>query len=320
MAADRPGRGPGQDAHSRITSEDTYIKTLTIGTKTLGPQQPTFVIAELGINHNGSLDTAMDMIAAAHKAGCDAVKFQKRTLEVVYTPEEMARPRENPFGPTNGDLKRGLEFSEQDYQEIDRLCRQLGLLWFASPWDEASVDFLERFNVPCHKIAAACLTDSGLLRKIKQTGKPVILSCGMSGQEEIDRAVRLLGRDHLLLMHCVSLYPAPPDKVNLRAIESLRQCYDLPVGYSGHELDTTISACAVALGAVAVERHFTLSRGMWGSDQKASIEPDEMTALIKNIRLAEAALGSPDIVCLPEEEPVKQKLRRVDSPAEEFEL
>ncbi|MDR0379658.1 MAG: N-acetylneuraminate synthase family protein [Candidatus Accumulibacter sp.] len=272
------------------------------------------MVAEIGINHNGELALAKKLISAAKQAGCDAVKFQKRTVEVVYTPAELAKPRENPFGATNGDLKRGLEFSREAYREIDAYCKALDILWFASPWDEASVDFLESFDVPCHKIAAACLTDAGLLKKIRATGKPVLLSTGMSELDEIDKAVEILGTDNLLLFHCVSLYPAAPDKVNLRAIRTLTQRYRVPVGYSGHELEAAaISVAAVAMGAVAVERHFTLDRALWGSDHKASITPDEMLEMVKNIRLVEQAMGTPEIHCLPEEIPVKQKLRRVDN-------
>jgi N-acetylneuraminate synthase len=284
---------------------------MKIGNFELGSR--TFVIAEIGINHNGDLGLAKKMIAAAKEAGCDAVKFQKRTVEVVYTAEDLAKPRENPFGPTNGDLKRGLEFGQDQYAEIDSCCKEHDLVWFASPWDEASVDFLESFDVPCHKIAAACLTDAGLLRKVKATGKPVLLSTGMSEAAEIDKAVKILRTDNLLLFHCVSLYPAPPAKINLRAMRTLAERYGAPVGYSGHELDTVIGAAAVALGAVAAERHFTLDRAMWGSDHKASIEPAEMEEFIRNIRLVERALGTPELRCLPEETPVKEKLRRVDN-------
>lgn len=286
------------------------MKTIQIGHRSVGPGHPTFVIAEIGINHNGNIETAKQLITAAKEAGCDAVKFQKRTIETVYTPEELAKPRENPFGPTNGDLKRGLEFSRQAYDEIDACCQGLGLLWFASPWDEGSVDFLESFGVPCHKVAAASLTDVGLLKKIKAAGKPVILSTGMSSADEIDKAVQLLGTDHLLLMHCVSLYPASVDKINLLAMKTLMGLYDAPVGYSGHEMDTLLSAAAVAMGACAVERHFTLDRGLWGSDQKASLEPDEMRTMVQNIRTIEKALGKPELRCLEEEIPVKNKLRR----------
>jgi len=271
------------------------------------------IIAEIGINHNGNLEIAKEMISSAKHVGCNAVKFQKRTIEVVYTAEELSKPRENPFGPTNGDLKRGLEFSKEAYIEIDRFCNELDIIWFASPWDEASVDFLEQFDVPCHKVAAACLTDAGLLRRLKATGKPILLSTGMSDLPEIDKAVDIFDKENLILFHCQSLYPAPPDKVNLKAIQTLSDRYNVPVGYSGHELDTVISAAAVALGVVSIERHFTLDRDMWGSDQKASINPEEMKNLICNIRLVEQSLGDGSVYCLPEEVQIKEKLRRVNS-------
>jgi len=286
---------------------------MKIGKYEIGGANPTFVIAEIGINHNGNVDLAKELIAAAKKAGCDAVKFQKRTVEVVYTPEELAMPRENPFGPTNGDLKRGLELSMEAYEEIDRFCRERDILWFASPWDEGSVDFLERFNVLVHKIAAASLTDAGLLKKIKATGKPVVLSTGMSEMNEIDAAVKLLDKGNLILMHCVSQYPAKAENINLRAMNTLADRYGTLVGYSGHELDTVLSAVAVGMGARVIERHFTLDRDMWGSDHKASIIPVEMETLVKNIRLVEQALGSPEIRRLPVEVPVMEKLRRVNS-------
>jgi len=278
-----------------------------------GIGNPTFIIAEIGINHNGDIETAKKLIKAAKDAGCDAVKFQKRTIEIVYSEEELAKPRENPFGTTNGDLKRGLELSHDEYTEIDIYCRELDIVWFASPWDEQSVDFLETFNIPFYKIAAASLTDAGLIKRIIETGKPVILSTGMSELEEIDKAVELLSKTELLLLHCVSLYPPPHDKINLRAMQTLMERYNVPVGYSGHEQDTIISAVAVGMGAVAVERHFTLDREMWGSDHKASINPKEMKELVSNIRLTEKAFGTHELECLPEEVPIKEKLRRVDS-------
>lgn len=286
---------------------------MTIGNRAITQDGRTYVIAEIGINHNGDIETAKRLIAAAKQAGCDAVKFQKRTIDVVYTAEELAKQRENPFGPTNGDLKRGLEFSFEDYAEIDRYCKELDITWFASPWDEDSVDFLEQFDVPCYKIASASLTDSGLIERIKATGKPVLLSVGMSTEAEIDKAVVAIGEEKLILLHCTCLYPPKPEQINLRAMQTLMYKYDVLVGYSGHEADTIISAAAVALGACVVERHFTLDRDMWGSDQKASIEPDEMQALVENIRLVEAALGSPVLQLLPDEQPVKEKLRRVDT-------
>jgi N-acetylneuraminate synthase len=286
---------------------------MKIGAYEIGSSSPVFIMAEIGINHNGDLQIAKKLIVAAKQAGCNAVKFQKRTIEAVYTQEELAAPRETPFGKTNGDLKRGLEFSLEAYQEIDRFCKEQEILWSASPWDEESVDFLGRFNVPYYKVAAASLTDAGLLKKINSMGKPVILSTGMSELSEIDKAVQYINKENLLLMHCVSQYPAAPENINLKAIQTLRERYGVHVGYSGHELDTIISAAAVGMGACAVERHFTLDRKMWGSDQKASIEPDEMKEMIKNIRLVEQALGDPTPRCLPVEEPVKAKLRRVNS-------
>lgn len=286
---------------------------MKIGAYEIGSGRPAFVIAEVGINHNGDLELAKKLIAAAKGAGCDAVKFQKRTIEVVYTPEELAQPRESPFGDTNGDLKRGLEFGFDEYAEIDRCCKALGILWFASPWDEGSVDFLERFDVPCHKIAAASLTDAGLLRRARDTGKPVILSTGMSELAEIEKAAALLRKDKLVLMHCVSQYPAEPENIHLRAMRTLSERLDVPIGYSGHELDTVIAAAAVGLGARMVERHFTLDRGMWGSDHKASITPGEMAEMVQNIRLVERALGDAAPRCLPVEAPAKKKLRRVDT-------
>jgi len=286
---------------------------MKIGKYEIGNNNPAFIIAEIGINHNGDVEIAKKLIAAAKNAGCSAVKFQKRTIEAVYTKEELAAPRENPFGSTNGDLKRGLELSPEAYKQIDRYCKELDILWSASPWDEASVDFLAQFNVPYYKIAAASLTDAGLLRRIKGKEKPVIMATGMSNQDEIDKAVALLDKNNLILMHCVSQYPASPENINLNKIITLKERYGVLIGYSGHELDTVISPAAAAMGACAIERHFTLDRKMWGSDHKASIEPHEMEAMIKNIRMVEQALGEPALRCLAVEEPVRAKLRRVNS-------
>ena len=286
---------------------------MKIGSYEVGANSPVFIMAEIGINHNGDLSIARQLINAAKKAGCNAVKFQKRTIDVVYTQEELAAPRESPFGKTNGDLKRGLEFSLKEYQEIDRYCKEQDILWSASPWDEASVDFLAGFDVPYYKIAAAGLTDAGLLRKVNAMNKPVLLSTGMSELEEIDKAATLLNKENLILMHCVSQYPAEHINISLRSIKTLQERYGVPVGYSGHELDALISPVAVGMGACVIERHFTLDRVMWGSDHKASIEPNEMEQMIKNIRLAELALGDGVLRCLPVEEPVKAKLRRVNS-------
>jgi N-acetylneuraminate synthase len=269
------------------------------------------VVAEIGINHNGDLDLAKQLIDVAVNAGCDAVKFQKRTIEVVYSPEELTRPRENPFGDTNGDLKRGLEFSKDQYGEIDAHCQLRNITWFASPWDEASVDFLESFAVPCHKVASASLTDDNLLRHIRSTGKPIILSTGMSTMEQVDHAVDVLGRDQLVILHATSTYPAQYQELNLRVIPVLAERFGVPVGYSGHETGIASSVAAVAVGACVVERHLTLDRAMWGSDQAASLEPNGMTRLVRDIRLVETAFGDGQKRLLDAEVPIMNKLRRV---------
>lgn len=287
------------------------MKTVEINGRCVGENQPCYVIAEIGINHNGDLNVAKELIKKAKEAGCDAVKFQKRTVETVYTKEELEKPRENPFGPTNGDLKRGLEFSKEAYKEIDRYCKEMDIDWFASPWDEDSVDFLEEFNVPCYKIASASLTDDGLLKHIRSKGKPIIMSVGMSTEQEVEHAVEILGHEDLILLHTVSTYPAKIEKVNLRAMKTLKEKYkDIPVGYSGHETNEAVTLAAAVLGACAVERHFTLDRQMWGSDQKASIEPEELRKLVEDIRTVEKAMGTGRIECIEEEIPVKEKLRR----------
>jgi len=287
------------------------MSTVTIGNRLIGDDQPCYIIAEIGINHNGDVDLAKRLISVALAAGCNAVKFQKRTIEVVYTPEELAKPRENPFGPTNGDLKYGLEFEVEEYREIDAFCKSVKMPWFASPWDEGAVDFLESFNVPAHKIASASLTDDHLLRHIRKTGKPVILSTGMSTCAEIDHAVEVLGKQDLILLHTTSTYPASYDELNLRAIPTLAARYGVPVGYSGHESGIPTSVCAAALGACCVERHITLDRAGWGSDQAASLEPNGITRLVRDIRLWEQAKGDGVKRVFEREVPIIKKLRRV---------
>jgi len=284
---------------------------LKIAGQLIGHSQPCYVVAEIGINHNGDLSLAKKLIDVAVAAGCNAVKFQKRTVDVVYSKAELDRPRDSPFGTTNGELKRGLEFGAIEYGEIDAHCRSKGIVWFASPWDEASVDFLERFNVPCHKIASASLTDDNLLRHIRTTRKPIILSTGMSTMEQIDHAVEVLGRNDLLLLHATSTYPAHYEELNLKVIPALAKRFGLPVGYSGHETGIASSVAAVVLGAVMIERHLTLDRAMWGSDQAASLEPNGMTRLMRDIRLVETAMGDGQKRLLERERPIMEKLRRV---------
>ena len=282
-----------------------------IGNKLLGGEQPCYIIAEIGINHNGDLDLAKRLISVAVAAGCDAVKFQKRSVDVVYTKEELAKPRESPFGTTNGELKRALEFGREEFEDIDAYCKAVKIAWFASCWDEDSVDLISRFDVPCFKIASASLTDDNLLRHTRAIGKPIILSTGMSTIEEIDHAVEILGRDDLILMHATSTYPAAYPELNLRAIPTLRDRYCVPVGYSGHETGIPTSVAAVVLGACAVERHITMDRAMWGSDQAASLEPNGITRLVRDIRLVEQSMGDGVKRVFEREYPVIQKLRRV---------
>jgi N-acetylneuraminate synthase len=287
------------------------MSAVRIGSRLVGDDQPCFIIAEIGINHNGDVDIAKRLISVALAAGCDAVKFQKRTVSVVYTPEELAKPRENPFGPTNGDLKYGLEFEQEEYEEIDAFCKSIKMTWFASPWDEGSVDFLEQFHVPVHKIASASLTDDNLLRHIRRTGKPIILSTGMSTYAEIDHAVDVLGKEDLILMHATSTYPANYDELNLRAIPTMAMRYGVPIGYSGHETGIPTSVCAAGLGACCVERHITLDRAGWGSDQAASLEPNGINRLVRDIRLWEQAKGDGIKRVYEREFPIIKKLRRV---------
>lgn len=282
-----------------------------IGDRIVGDGAPCYVVGEIGINHNGDLGLARRLIDVAAIAGADAVKFQKRTVDVVYSAEELARPRENPFGATNGDLKRGLEFGVDQYQVIDRYCKDKNVDWFASCWDEASVDFMEQFAPPAYKIASASMTDDNLLRHHRRTGRPLIVSTGMSTLAQIDHAVEVLGKDQLVLLHTISTYPAKVSELNLRMIPVLRDRYGVPVGYSGHEVGLASSFAAVALGACMIERHITLDRAMWGTDQAASVEPQGLMKLVRDIRVIEESLGDGVKKVTAEEVPIMKKLRRV---------
>ncbi len=285
-------------------------KPVFIGQKGVGGDFPCFVVAEIGINHNGDLELAKKLIDVAVNAGCDAVKFQKRTVDIVYTAEELARQRKNPFGLTNGDLKRGLEFGLEQYREIDRYARKKGILWLASCWDEESVDCIEQFEPPCYKIASASLTDDALLRHHRTYGRPIILSTGMSTLEQIDHAVSVLGTEDLIILHATSTYPAQIEELNLRAIPVLAERYGVPVGYSGHEVGLAPSFAAAVHGACLVERHITLDRSMWGSDHAASVEPQGIARLVKDIRTWERARGDGAKRVYDSEIPILQKLRR----------
>lgn len=264
-----------------------------IGERLVGDGQPVYIVAEIGINHNGSLDIALQMVDAAVHAGVDAVKFQKRTPEICTPPEQQKQMRETPWGYISYlEYRHKVEFEEAGYREIDRHCKEKGIPWFVSVWDEPSVDFMEKFDRPVYKIPSASLTDHGLLRHVRRTSKPVILSTGMSTPEQIKAAVEVLGTENLILTHATSTYPCEPEELNLKMIETLRKEFPgVPVGYSGHEVGLVPSAVAVALGACMVERHLTLDRALWGSDQAASVEPGGFERLVKYIRVTEAALG-----------------------------
>ena len=222
---------------------------IKIANKQIDNNSKTFFIAEIGINHNGSIKNAEKLIKECKKAGADAVKFQKRTIEKVYSSDELMKPRDSVFGKTNGDLKRGLEFSKTDYQKIDKICKDLDIIWFASCWDIESVDFMEDMNVPCYKIASASLTDKDLLNYTKNTNKPIILSTGMSTEDEIEKATRIIGEDKLIILHCTSSYPCAIDELNLSYIHKLKEKYKCPIGYSGHEVGLSTTLAAVAMGA-----------------------------------------------------------------------
>ncbi|MEV8267894.1 N-acetylneuraminate synthase family protein [Microbacterium sp. NPDC076911] len=287
--------------------------TVTIGNRVVGSDRPVYVIAEIGLNHNGDVDIAKQLIDVAANAGADAVKFQKRTPELA-TPEHMRSiQRETPWGTMSYlDYRRRVEFGRDEYIEISDYAMLRGLEWFASPWDEPSVAFLEDLGVAVHKVASASLTDHGLLNALRDTGKTVILSTGMSTADEIDAAVDVLGTGRLLLMHATSTYPMEPNEANLRMIPALHARFPgVPVGYSGHERGLQISVAAVALGAVAVERHITLDRTMWGSDHAASLEPTGLEHLVRDIRVIEEALGDGVKRVYPGEPAPMAKLRRV---------
>lgn len=285
--------------------------TVQIGNRLVGEGQPVFIIAEIGINHNGSLELAKKLIDAASLAGCDAVKFQKRTPELCVPPEQRNLMRETPWGiMTYMEYRNRIEFGLDEYQEIDRHCRAKKLLWFASCWDEPSLDFMAAFDPVCHKVASASLTDDNLLLRIRATGGPVILSTGMSTLEQIRHAVSLLDTSRLLLAHATSAYPCAPPELNLRMIPALRREFGTAVGYSGHETGLATTVAAVAMGATFVERHITLDRAMWGSDQAASVEPGGLMRLVRDIRVIESALGDGVKKVYASELPLIARLRR----------
>ena len=268
-------------------------REVSIGKRKVGDEHPAYIIGEIGINHNGDIDVAKKLMEVAKKSGADAVKFQKRTPELCVPEHQQSQMRDTPWGYiTYLDYRYKVEFDEEAYTEIDRYAKEIGIDWFASSWDIPSLEFIERFNPPAHKLPSALLTDLELLRAYRATGKPLIVSTGMSTLDEIKIALDLIGEENLILCHTTSSYPCPPEELNLRMIQTLRDMTSLcPIGYSGHEVGLVPSAVAVALGACLVERHITLDRAMWGSDQSASVEPQGLTSLVKYIRVTERSLG-----------------------------
>ncbi|GAB3686644.1 N-acetylneuraminate synthase family protein [Angustibacter aerolatus] len=294
------------------TAERTTTQPVQIGEHLVGEGQPVYVIAEIGINHNGDVEIAKQLIDVAAVAGCQAVKFQKRTPEIAVPEHQKAQRRQTPWGEMSYlEYKHRVEFGQAEYEKIAAHAADRGIAWFASPWDVPSVDFLNSMDVPVHKVASASITDLELLRAVRDSGRPVLLSTGMSELSEIDVAVETLGTERLVMMHATSTYPLPPEETNLLAIQALRERYGVPVGYSGHEVGLQVSVAAVALGAVTVERHITLDRAMWGSDQSASVEPGGLMRLVRDIRITEQALGDGKKRVMPGEASKRDSLRRV---------
>jgi N-acetylneuraminate synthase len=285
-------------------------REVMIGQRCVGKGHPAYVVAEIGINHNGDLGLAKKLIDAAAVAGCDAVKFQKRTPSVCVPEAQREVMRETPWGPmTYMAYRERLEFGREDYEVIDAYCGERGIAWFVSCWDIPAVDFIEAFEPPCHKVASASLTDDAFLGRLRESGRSVVLSTGMSTMDEIRHAVTMLDREKLILAHSTSTYPCSPSELNLRVLAALADEFKCPVGYSGHEVGLQTTLAAVALGACFVERHITLDRAMWGSDQAASVEPWGFMRLVRDIRAIEAALGDGVKRVYESEMPARQRLR-----------
>lgn len=289
-------------------------RKIQIGDRWIGEGHPTYIVSEIGINHNGDLSVAKALIDAAKNAGVDAVKFQKRTPKLCVPEEQRDQMRETPWGYISYlDYRHRVEFGKEEYREIDAYCKSLNLTWFASAWDEPSVDFLQSYDPACIKVPSAGLTDHELLKHIRKTGRPVILSTGMSTMEQVHAAVDVLGTDNLLITHTTSSYPCDPSDLNLKMITTLLETFPCPIGYSGHEVGLVPSVVAVAIGACLVERHITLDRAMWGSDQAASVEPGGFRRLVKYIHVTEDALGDGIKKVYESEQKSLTKLRRINS-------
>ena len=288
-------------------------REIKVSNRLVGDDHPVFVIGEIGINHNGDINLAKKIIAGAKHAGCDAVKFQKRTPEICTPKDQWNIERDTPWGRmTYIDYRNKVEFGEQEYSTIDKYCKEIGIIWFASCWDEPSVDFIEQFNPPLYKTASASLTDLPLLDKHKNLHKPIMMSTGMSTIEQIDKAISFMDKNNLLVAHATSAYPCKNEELNLKMIETLKHKHpDIPIGYSGHEVGLAPTWAAVALGACFVERHITLDRAMWGTDQAASVEIGGMERLVSSIRDIEKSLGDGVKKVYDSELGQIKKLRRV---------
>jgi N-acetylneuraminate synthase len=289
-------------------------REVKFGNRMVGDGHPAYIIAEVGINHNGDMEIARKIIDAAVHAGADAIKFQKRTPEISTPPDQQMQMRETPWGYiTYLDYRYKVEFDKEQYREIDGYCKEKKIDWLVSVWDEPSVDFMEEFETPAYKVPSASLTDLNLLKYIRKSGKPLILSTGMSTMQQIHGAVDTVGNENLVIMHCTSTYPCEPEELNLNMIGTLRKEFpNNPIGYSGHEVGLVPSAVAIALGASSIERHITLDRAMWGSDQAASVEPGGFERLVKYIRVTEAALGDGVKKVYDSEKGPRKRLRRVN--------
>lgn len=287
-------------------------RRVKIGNRFVGDGEPVYVTGEIGLNHNGDVAIAKKLIDAAVLAGCDAVKFQKRTPELCVPEEQKNVQRETPWGVmTYLDYRKRVEFGLDEYQEIDRYCREKGIDWYASCWDEGSVDFIAQFKPAVWKIASASLTDDKLLKHTSSQGTPVILSTGMSTMEEIRHAASVLDADRMLIAHSTSTYPCVPTELNLKMIQTLKSEFACPIGYSGHEVGLQTTYASVALGASFIERHITLDRAMWGSDQAASVEPWGLMRMVRDLRVIEMALGDGVKKVYDSERPVLKRLRRI---------
>jgi N-acetylneuraminate synthase len=294
-----------------IVADNTYLLVSTLVKNNKEGRMGAFIIAEIGINHNGDVNIAKKLIKVAKEVGCNAVKFQKRDIDLVYSKEVLDSPRESPWGTTQRDQKRGLEFGQLEFEEIDRYCRELGIEWFASAWDINSLAFLDQFDCRHAKVASAMLADEKFLREVARRKRHTFISTGLSDMALVERAVGIFREEgcEFTLMHCVGTYPMKAEDANLRCIQTLREKFDCPVGYSGHESGLAVSYGAAALGITALERHITLDRSMYGSDHAASVEPNGLRTLVGTVRKIQAAMGDGVKRVIEAEKPVAEKLR-----------